>query len=129
MPVDCTSIPELEYLTLRVLEEYAEDEQAWVATCLDTGAVASAPDLAMLEKLIEETIQLEITMAVQRSDFANLFRKPAAGEVVARWLRAAGLSGGLTEVRLGITIDLATPPRREVKSEIGIKKASVPRTA
>jgi hypothetical protein len=122
------TIPELEHLTLRVLEEYDEEAGAWVARCLETGAVASARDQSTLQALMRETIQLEILLAVKKDNFPNLFRSPASGKVWAKWLRVAGMPNALSEDTLEINISLMTP-RREVKSEIGIQKASFPRTA
>jgi hypothetical protein len=127
MAADNDPITELEYLTLKVLEEYDEDRREWVATCVETGAVATAHDQGILQKLIQDTIRLEILLAIQKDNFANLFRRPASGEVHARWLRAAGLTKPLKE-KLEISYSLSTP-RREVKSEISIAKASYPRTA
>jgi hypothetical protein len=125
MPTTFESVPELMYLTLKVLEEYDEDHKTWVATCLETGAVAAAPDPATLRKLMDENIQLEILLAIKRNDFANLFRKSASGEVKARWYRAAGMTTVLDQYKLEINIHLS-PPRREVTSEkIGIEVAKV----
>jgi hypothetical protein len=129
MPLDSETIPELEHMTLKILEEYDAEQGTWVARCLETGAVATAPDQQTLQKLINETIQLEVLLAIKKNDFANLFHKPASGEVCARWYRTAGMSSGaLTTYDLELNFDLT--PRREVKSEkIGISKASIPRTA
>ena len=125
MPAVAESVPELAHLTLKVLEEYDEDHKTWVATCLETGAVATAPDPDNLRKLMDETIQLEILLAIKRNDFANLLRKSASSEVKARWYRAAGMASALDQYDLEINLHLS-PPRREVKSEkIGIEVAKV----
>lgn len=123
------SIPELEHLSLKVLEEYDEERREWVATCIETGAVAAASDHPTLQRLIQDTIRLEILLAVQKGNLPNLFRKPAAGEVRVKWLRAAALAPhGPTDSTLEISFNLP-PPRREVKSEIKVKTVSLPRTA
>lgn len=122
-------IPELRYLSLKVLEEYDEDRREWLATCIETGTVAAAPDQATLQQLIQDTIRLEILLAIQKGNLPSLFRKPASGEARVKWLRAAAMSPhGPTDTTLEINFNLP-PPRREVKSEIKVKTVSLPRSA
>jgi hypothetical protein len=124
-----SEIPELENLTLRVLEEYDEERKIYVARCLETGTVADAPDQESLLQAIQQTLQLEIVLAVKNSNFANLFRQPSTGDVWARWHRAAGVPGAVKHLTLKLDISLPTIPRREVKSEIPITQAKYPRPA
>jgi hypothetical protein len=121
-------IPELEHLELHVLEEYDEEHETFVARCLETGTVSTANEMDSLREIMRETLQLEITLAARSGNFANLWKRPAPGDVWARWHYAAG-SGGKDESTMTISISLGTIPKREVKSEIRITKASISRTA
>jgi hypothetical protein len=126
--VDSDTIPELEHLELHILEEYDEEYETFVARSLETGTVATAPDMDSLRDIMLETLQLELTLAARSGNFANLWKQPAPGDVWARWHYAAGKSGK-KDSTLTVSITLPTTPRREVKSEIRITKASTPRTA
>jgi len=110
------AIPELERLSFRILEEYDEAQGTWTAICLETGAVASATEQPQLQQLILDTIQLELLLAVRKGAFSNLFRKPASGEVWAKWFKAAGMSNELSQTT--IELDLGNlAPRRGVQIE------------
>jgi hypothetical protein len=106
--------PQLKNLELRVLEEYDPNYQTWVATCLETGTVATADDATRLENSIRETLELEVSLAVKSGNWAGLLRKPASPETVAKWLLVAGTT---QVVKSNLTISLPTTPRREVQSE------------
>ena len=128
MPADSPlHIPELDHLTLRVLEEPDPESGGFLARCLETGTVAAAPDIQTLRQLFDKTLELEILLAIRNKDFANLLRRPVSGDVAARWLRAAANKCEDTTLKLNLPVEV--PPRREVKSEIAIKKASLSRTA
>ena len=122
------TIPELEHLALRILEEYDEEGGRYVARCLETGAVVTAPNAEPLRALIEENIRLEISLALKSGNFGNLWRQQAPPDVWVRWHRAAG-SGQATDFKMPLNLTTGTIPRREVKSEIQITKASISRTA
>ncbi len=113
--------PQLKNLELRVLEEYDPEYKTWVATCLETGTVATADDPKELEKAIRETLELEISLAVKSGNWAGLLHKPAPPEMVARWLLVAGTT---QVVKSNLTISLPTIPRREVQSEFRIAKSA-----
>lgn len=124
------AIPELERLSFRVLEEFDEAQGAWTAVCLETGAVATATEQTTLQELILETIQLELLLAVRKDAFSNLFRKPASGEVWAKWFKAAGMSDELSQSTIELDLGNLTPRRGvQLERQISITKASVPRTA
>lgn len=118
------SVPELAHLTLKVLEEYDEDHGTWVATCLETGAVATAPDPETLRKLMDENIHLEILLAIRKNDFANLLRKSASGEIKARWYRTAGLTSGLDQYELEINLPWPPQPNQPAFSALPLRTPS-----
>lgn len=126
MDMDINSL--LGNIELRILEEFDKEHKVFVAHCLETGAVASATDAASLHTLMKETLQLEITLAVRSGDFDNLWKQQAPPDVWTRWHKAAG-AGNKEDSTLTFNITLPTTPRREVKSEIRISKASINRTA
>jgi hypothetical protein len=118
--------PQLKNLELRVLEEYDPSYQTWVATCLETGTVATADDVTQLEASIRETLELEVSLAVKSDNWAGLLHRPASPDTVAKWLLVAGTT---QVVKSNLTISLPTTPRREVQSEFRIAKSSKHRTA
>ena len=72
---------------LRVLAEYDDLYQIYVAQCLETGSIVSADDPATLEDMMIELLGDEVSHAVEHKNFANLFSTPAPSDVWVRWLK------------------------------------------
>ena len=73
------------FIKLRVLVEADSVYNVFVARCLETGSVATADDLATAAAVMHELLDDEISYAVHRKNFANLFSSPAPMDVWVRW--------------------------------------------
>lgn len=86
-----TGIPERkEMFKLRVLAEYDDNYQIYVAQCLETGSIVSADDMETLQSMMFELLTDEVSYAVEHKNFANLFSTPAPPDVWVRWLKSTG---------------------------------------
>jgi len=74
----------------RVLAEYDEECRYFVATCLETGSVATADSPELLKEAILDLLDEEIIHAAIHGDIAGLFSHKAPKDVWSRWIRAVG---------------------------------------
>jgi hypothetical protein len=117
-------VAEISKLNLRVLEEFDPDHGAFVARCLETGAIASGETVAEAHALIREVLESDILLAVEANTLVGLFHVRAAPEVWDRWYTAVSTQTVQTEqldIRLPV---LATGqdalPRRAAQSALSI---------
>ena len=75
----------ISMMPFRVLVEFESDHQEWVATCLDTGAVATGDTAEEAEAQIQEVLATDIRMAIQEESIKSLDRRRAPTEIFARW--------------------------------------------
>lgn len=73
---------------LRVLAEYDDLHNIFIAQCLETGSIVSADDSATLEDMMTELLADEVAYAVEHKNFANLFSTPAPPDVWVRYLQS-----------------------------------------
>jgi len=103
------------HLHFRVLEEVDPEYGTLVARCLETGTTVTADDAPTLRKLITQALQLHIKLAAERGNPEALYHQRATPDV---WVRYDAVSAAPDTVT--IEVNLASAPRREVKSEISI---------
>ena len=80
---------------LRVLIEPANDDSIYVATCLETGNVATASSYEKARTMIKEVLQDEYSSS--RNNLRNLFRSPINQELVKRFEKAVEEFGSIEE--------------------------------
>jgi predicted RNase H-like HicB family nuclease len=68
----------------RVLIEWSNDYNVFVARCLETGNVATASSTEVAEDMIKELLIDEVTFAVNEDNIENLYSSPAPLEI---WMR------------------------------------------
>lgn len=117
---------ELENLRLRVLEEYDEEHNGYVARCLDTGTVATGKTPEEAHSVIKELLESDILLAIQVGHLRGLFRAPASSDVFDRWYAVQSAGGQVETERLNIALPSS---KRGVQSELSIVKATHRRTA
>ncbi len=75
----------------RVLIELESAYNVFVARCLETGSVATADNVDMVEDMIKELLVDEVTFAMNHNNLANLYSSPAPLDV---WMRFRHASRG-----------------------------------
>lgn len=65
----------------------------WVATCLETGSVATADDQDTVREMIREVLDDEWRHNIEHCNVNNLLSTPAPISTWARWLKASPLEG------------------------------------
>ena len=105
---------------LKLLVEYDDDDHAFVAYCVDTGAVATGATTEQALESLQDVLRNDIAIAVRTNSLASLLNCSAPGDVRARWVEAKSTSPDTVR-----TIELEIPssggdeqPRRGVKSEL-----------
>jgi len=112
---------EISSLRLHVLEEYSSQDGAYVAQCLETGAVATGETPEETHALIRLVLQSDILLAMESGSLENLFRVRADPAAWDRWYQANG--GGTCEVE---DLEIVPPAleKRGVQSQLSIAKVS-----
>lgn len=109
---------------LKVFVEYDTQYEVYVAQCLQTGHLVTADDADTTKEMIEELLQDEITLAIERGDFSSLLSNPAPVEVWLKWGMA--YKTGHEERKITIRADfpqqlrLLVGQQAEVETEIRI---------
>src|SRR5436190_23211656 len=68
-------------LDLKVLIEYDQDYDVYVARCLETGAVATGETPDEASQLMKQTLELDILLAIKANNLDNLFHATATPDV------------------------------------------------
>ena len=107
---------------LKLLVEYDEDYQAYLAHCLDTGATATGATVEEAQSLITRILEHDISIAVRTKNLKSLLHSRAPEDVQIRWLEAKTASpGSVRRIELEIpTTDEGVQPKRGVQSELRI---------
>jgi hypothetical protein len=109
---------------LKLLVEYDDSSQTYVAHCLDTGAVATGNSLEEAQKLIQDVLENDILIAIRTNSLASLFNTSAPADVRTRWFEArADSPESVTTIELKIPSDPdGVPPKRGVQTELRVGK-------
>lgn len=74
---------------LKVFVEYDSLYEVYVAQCLQTGHLVTADDPGSTKDMIEELLQEEITIAIERGDISKLLSNPASMDIWLKWEMAS----------------------------------------
>jgi len=83
---------EPQTLDLKVLIEYDPIYSTYVATCLETGAVATGSTPEEVSTQIRNTLELDIRLADEQGGLEALFFTRAAPDVWDRWYQAKAVA-------------------------------------
>ena len=111
----------IENTDFRVFINFDENYGAYVAHCLDTGAVATADTLEEAEELITSILKNDFRIAIEQKSLESLFR----GRGQAPWEAAAGwheVNASSPEQLKRITLEVSAGiTKRPAQSEYGPK--------
>jgi predicted RNase H-like HicB family nuclease len=108
----------IEQLELRVLVERDEDYGVYLATCIDTGAVATGETIEEAESLIRAVLENDFRIAMERESLDSLFHAEAPWDAKVHWYEAkAADPGSVKKIRLEVA---PGAERRSVQSELRI---------
>jgi hypothetical protein len=109
---------------LKVFVEYDTQYDVYVAQCLQTGHLVTADDPESTKDMIEELLQEEITLAVERGDISKLLSHPASIDVWLKWEMAYKTSHEERKITVRAEfpqqLRLLVGQRAEVETEIRI---------
>jgi hypothetical protein len=105
-----------KFVKLRVLAEFNNTYNVFVAHCLETGSVITASDEDMLKEMMKELLEDELSYALQHKSFANLFSSPAPFDVWKKWYEVANLRAP-ESIPLSVDTSEVFPGLLEVPSE------------
>lgn len=107
---------------LKLLVEFDEDYQTYLAHCLDTGAVATGSTVDEVQSLITRILENDISIAVRTNSLKSLLHTHAPEDVQIRWLEAKTASPeNVRRIELEIpTTDEGVHSKRGVQSELRI---------
>jgi hypothetical protein len=118
MEPDIVSV--ISKLDLRVLIEFDRGYQAYVAHCIDTGAVATGDNAADAQAEIKQVLEQDLLIAIRDNSFKSLLHIAAPADVRERWYRTITADPkAIEKVKLDIPLD---PPRRGVHTEFRVAK-------
>lgn len=127
MPPDVPSI--IEQIEFRVLIEFEEEYQAYVARCIETGAVASGDTIEEAENSIKAVLENDFRIAITQGSLESLFHSPAAWDINVRWYEMkAHDPEGMRRVAIEVGSS-DSPQKRGMHSELRIFTDSKTRTA
>jgi hypothetical protein len=88
---------EIAKLALRILEEYDEDEQCYVALCIDNGAIATGRTPEEAHEMIKLVLRSDLRLALDAGSLTSFYRLRADREAIDRWSAAAGIQDAVVE--------------------------------
>ena len=113
------SLHHRELFTFRVLTEWHSIYGVFIATCIETGSVATADSADMAEDMIKELLLDEACWALDHNGLPNLYSTPAT---LSTWLRCSLFLSSASRYRIvvgeqgiSIAIFLARGTMGEVK--------------
>src|SRR5579859_5576997 len=110
----------IEQLDLRVFVSFDEEYGAYVARCLDTGAVATGATIEEAESLIAAVLQNDFRIAIERGSLKSLLHAPAPFDVTVSWYEMKAADPNSVR-RVTVPVELAPgPAKRSVQSELRI---------
>ena len=119
---------------LKVFVEYDTQYEVYVAQCLQTGHLVTADDADTTKEMIEELLQEEIILAIERGDFSSLLSNPAPVELWLKW-EMAHKTGQREERKITVRAEfpqqlrLLVGQQAEVETEIRIATGKTARAA
>lgn len=114
-------VKQIETLPWRLLAEYDEQYQSYVAWSIDTGAVASAATLEEVQSLIKRVLENDIRISCEMQNIDNLCRAMAPPEVRVRWSEAAAENPNASRPIM-LNLPNQTAEKRGVQTEVRIGK-------
>lgn len=103
MPIDIETL--IESIDFHVLIEQDEQDEACVAHCLETGAVAEGRNIEETEGLIKAILENDFKRAIELGSIEGLISTPVPFDVKVRWYEMkASDPNGVRRVPLAVAI-------------------------
>jgi hypothetical protein len=117
----------LSRMDLKVLVEPDKDYGAFVAYCIETGAVASGETEQEAESMIKQTLELDMLLAIRAKSLQGLLHTVAPADIRARWYENfAAFPEEIQVIKLNIPSESPVgppPPKRSVQPEFTLVRS------
>lgn len=110
----------IEKMDFRIFIGFEEQFNAYIARCLNTGAVAEGSTIEEAEAMIKQVLENDFRIAIQEGTLRSLLHDPAPWEATVRFYEMKALDpDGAREVPLAVSTG---PVKRGVQSQVRVSE-------